>query len=356
MSKFNDAYLKPVLENLKNNADFFVKKSDSAIGRINAESDSITKKAIAELSYKQNISTGYKHALTLFGVGILSVLLAWAASIIIYAFKEEPQAYQKFTMVEQRLSENNEKLSNLSNSISSETIARNRDLSMYSTELELLRKSVETNKQEIANKLSLIRDTLQNLELQKEVPEVNNYSGYSLQNFSLNEDSNLCYDNLSFKTECNDTVKFENGWTYSGTWRSGMPNGNGKIIFPGGAVLEATFKEGQPIKIANEPVEEKDLLKSITHFHSTDASKINKAFGDVVIGYKFETGADTAWQSAYCYLEVASGNNNLRLDLSGFQSFSSRLTERNYRASNLYNLKEFNAAKKLCKYKRTGFN
>jgi len=356
MSKFNDAYLKPVLENLKSNADFFVKKSDSAISRINAESDSITKKAIAELSYKQNISTGYKHALTLLGIGILSVLLAWAASIIIYAFKEEPQASQKFTMVEQRLSENNEKLNNLWNSISSEKIARNRDLSIYSTELELLRKSVETNKQEIAAGLLLIRDTLQNLELQKEITEVSNYSGYSLENFSINEDSNLCYDNLSFKTECNDTVKFENGWTYNGTWKSGMPNGNGKIIFPGGAILEATFKEGQPIKIANEPVEEQELLKSITHFHSTDASKINKVFGDVVIGYKFETGADTAWQSAYCYLEVASGNNNLNVDLSRFQSFSSRLSERNYRASNLYNLKEFNAAKKLCKYKRTGFN
>ena len=44
MSKFNDTYLKPALESLTGNAEFFVKKSHSTINRLNAESDSITKK------------------------------------------------------------------------------------------------------------------------------------------------------------------------------------------------------------------------------------------------------------------------------------------------------------------------
>ena len=49
MSKFNDTYLKPALESLTGNAEFFVKKSHSTINRLNAESDSITKKAAADI-------------------------------------------------------------------------------------------------------------------------------------------------------------------------------------------------------------------------------------------------------------------------------------------------------------------
>lgn len=355
MSKFNDTYLKPALESLTGNAEFFVKKSHSTINRLNAESDSITKKAAADLSYKQNISTGYKYALILCGIGVFTVLLAWAISIVLIAYKTDSKASQRLVTIEQRLIENNQALTGLAASLPSEDESTSGILAAQSADLELVRANARNNNEEITTELALIREILQTLEIQKK-PEITNYSGYALQKFTFSENSIFCHDNKSFKIKCNDTVKFENGWTYSGAWENGMPSGDGSITFPGGAVLDATFKDGQPIEIMKEQVEEKTLLKSITHFHSTDASRINKSFGDVVIGYNFETGADTAWKSAYCYLNATSAGADITISLSRFQSFSSRLSESRYRKSNLYTLAQFNAAKKLCKFKRSGFN
>ena len=103
MSKFNDSYLKPALDSLKANADSIIKSADSVTNRVNAESVSITDKSKAELTFKRNISTGYKYALILVGVGVLSVFLAWAAAIVINALKAEPKTSPKVPQYSSKL-------------------------------------------------------------------------------------------------------------------------------------------------------------------------------------------------------------------------------------------------------------
>ena len=355
MTKFNSTYLNPALKSLEANAESWVKNAESTTIRRNADSSSIANKAKAELFYKQNISTGYKYALILVGVGILSVFLAWAASVIIHAIKSDPKESQNLIAIEDKISKSNQTLTDLSTSLASGQLVKSSDLDAYFAKFELIRSETEKSNKALAVELASIKNELQTLEPQSGSKTVN-YSGYSLQNSAFNENSTLCHDNKSFEVECTDTVKFENDWRYTGTWKNGMPNGDGKIIFPGGVVLEAKFEQGQPIEIVTEQVEEKSILKSVTHFHSSDASKINRNFRNVNIGYKFETGGDTAWKSAYCYLAIKSGDNNLREELSSFPSFSSKLSESYYRRTNLYTSNEFNSAKKLCNYKRTGFN
>jgi len=355
MGKFNDTYLKPALDSLKANADSIIKSADSVTNRVNAESVSITDKSKAELTYKRNISTGYKYALILVGVGVLSVFLAWAAAIVINALKAEPKTSPKVAEIQQQVDKSNKTLENLSTAVNSQNQNYQTNLTNLVNEFRNMQTSVAESQTKLVRELAVIKSEITTVgEIENSKPA--NYSGYSLETFTLNEQSQSCHDNVSFSKTCSDIVKFENGWSYSGMWRNGMPNGDGKITFPGGAELQASFEDGVPIKVSSQEKEEVDILKSITHFHSNDASKINNRFSDVVIGYKFDTGTDTTWKSAYCYLEVKAGNDVINVSLSRFMSFSGRLIENYYSTSPVYSASEFNRAKKLCKYKRVGFH
>ena len=355
MGKFNDAYLKPALDSLKAHADSIIKSADSVTNRVNAESVSITDKSKAELTYKRNISTGYKYALILVGVGVLSVFLAWAAAIVINAMKAEPKTSPKVAEIQQQVDKSNKTLENLSTAVNSQNQNYQTNLANLVTEFRNMQTSVAESQTKLVKELAVIKSEITTVgENEKSKPE--NYSGYSLETFSLNQQSKSCHDNISFSKKCNDVVKFENGWSYSGTWRNGMPNGDGKITFPGGAELQARFQDGVPIKVASQEKEEVDILKSITHFHTSDASKINKRFRDVVIGYNFDTGTDTSWKSAYCYLAIEAGNDTTKVSLSRFVSFTGKLIEYDYSPSPVYSASEFKRAKNLCKYKRVGFH
>lgn len=355
MAKFNDSYLKPALDSLKANAESIIKSADSVTNRVNVESVSITDKSKVELTYKRNISTGYKYALILVGVGVSSVFLGWAAAIVINALKAEPNTSPKVAEIQQQVNKSNKTLENLSTAVNSKNQNYQTNLANLVTEVRNMQTSVAESQTKLAEELAIIKSELNQVgEIKNSKPA--NYSGYSLEIFTLNEQSQSCHDNISFSKKCNDVVKFENGWSYSGTWKNGMPNGDGKITFPGGAELPASFEDGVPIKVSSQENEEVDILKSITHFHSNDASKINNRFRDVVIGYRFDTGTDTAWKSAYCYLEIKVGNNTTNVSLSRFMSFSGKLIENYYSASPIYSASEFNRAKSLCKYKRVGFH
>lgn len=355
MSKFNDSYLKPALGNLKANADSIINSAESVTNRVNAESVSITDKSKAELNHKRNVSVGYKYALILVGVGVLSVFLAWAAAIVINALKSEPKTSPKIADLQQQVNESNKTLEKISTSVNSQNQNNQANLANLITEVRNMQTSGAESQTALVKELAIIKSEINKGGEVKNSKAVN-YSGYTLEAFALNEQSQSCHDSISFSKKCNDIVKFENGWSYSGTWRNGRPNGDGKITFPGGAELQANFKDGLPIKISSQEKVELDILKSITHFHFNDASKINKKFRDVVIGYRFDTGTDTVWKSAYCYLEIKAGNDVTNVNLSHFMSFSGKLIEKYYSPSPIYNASEFNKAKNICKYKRVGFH
>jgi arsenate reductase-like glutaredoxin family protein len=240
MSRYNDTYLKPALSSLKANAESFINSADSATKRVNAESVSITDKSKAELTYKHNISTGFKYALILGGFGVLIVLAGWSAAIVINALKAETLISPKVAEIQQQLDKSTETLENLSTAVNSQNQNHQTNLENLVTEVRNMKASVTESQTKLIKELAVVRSNSNSVG-KNENSKPENYSGYSIETFNLNEKSQSCHDNLSFSQNCNDVIKFENGWSYSGAWRNGMPNGDGKITFPGGAELQANF-------------------------------------------------------------------------------------------------------------------
>jgi hypothetical protein len=56
MARFNDSYLKPALDGLKESAGSILDNTNSITDRINAESDAVRNKSQADLSFKRNVS------------------------------------------------------------------------------------------------------------------------------------------------------------------------------------------------------------------------------------------------------------------------------------------------------------
>lgn len=359
MGKFNDLYLKPALDSLQGSAENLLDSADSVTNRVNAESDAVRDKSRAERIFRENLSIGYKVFLILVGIGILSLLLAWASSIIINALKNETAAYGKLEVIEKQITQSDETLKKLSNSINSTKYVTPSDLKDYVSKQENILADITAQTSNLVLEWDLLQQELMSLKngvtsQSRETPP--NYSGYSLQKFTENETSTRCYENKSFKARCKDSVEFSNGWRYSGNWLNGQPDGDGTLTFPGGATMEANWKAGIPIEVTKSDQGEQKILKSITYFQNFSANSINSKFGNVWIGYNFDSGTDETWKSAYCYITIMRGNEEVKIDLSSYKTFSSSRKNYTYNYSNLITGSEFRKAQDLCKYKRSGFN
>lgn len=359
MGKFNDSYLKPALDSLEGSAESHLNSANSIINRVNAESAAVRDKSKAERLFRENLSIGCKVLLILIGIGLLSLLLAWAASIVIKALKDEATAIEKIKVIEEQAVRSEQRLQALSNSMQDTRNVFSSELKNYFDGQSKLLSELSAKTSQLSADLDNVQDEV--VKSQSENPKIStepipNYSGYTLQKFNLNTKSVRCYENGSYSSRCSDKVEFSNGWSYSGSWLNGQPDGKGTLTFPGGAKMEATWKNGVPISVQNEGLEEADLLKSITYFQSVSAKKIKSSFRDVVIGYRFDTGADQTWKSAYCYLEVAMGGDDLTVSLSNYSAFNGKLFKNQYAQTSLYSRTDFVSAQALCKYKRSGFN
>jgi len=359
MGKFNDRYLRPALDSLEGSAESLLGSANSVTNRINAESDAVRDKSRAERTFRENLSIGVKALLILLGIGILSLLLAWAASIIIKALKDETTALEKLEVIEDQVMKSDENLKELSNIFDGEKIVTSSDLETYFDNHSKVLNELTNLTSNLSSDLEKIKQELSSAS-QKSAQQENatspNYSGYRLQTFTKNETSSRCYENASYTAACKDTVEFSNGWLYAGTWVNGQPQGEGTLTFPGGAKIEATWKEGVPVEVKKSGEEEQKILKSITYFQNFSARHINSSFRNAVIGYKFDSGTDETWKSAYCYLEIKRGNEDLTIDLSRYNSFSGSKKNQPYTYSTLISSSEFKRAQDLCKYKRSGFN
>jgi len=359
MGKFNDSYLKPALDSLEGSAESHLNSANSITNRVNAESDAVRDKSKAERIFRENLSIGYKVLLILIGIGFLSLLLAWAASIVIKALKDETTAIEKIKVIEEQAVGSEQRLQALSNSMQETRNVFSSELKNYFDGQSKLLSELSTKTSQLSANLDKVQNEV--VKSQSEKSEIAteptpNYSGYTLQKFNLNTKSMRCYENGSYSSRCIDKVEFSNGWSYSGSWLNGQPDGKGTLTFPGGAKMAATWKNGVPTSVQNDGLEEADLLKSITYFQSVSAKKINSGFRDVVIGYRFDTGADQTWKSAYCYLEVAMGGDDLTVSLSNYSTFNGKVFKNQYAQTSLYSRTDFISAQALCKYKRSGFN
>jgi hypothetical protein len=351
MAKFNDAYLKPALDSLKGSAGSIIDGADAVTNRINAESVSVNNRSLAELTFRRNLSVGYKILLILIGAGLLGVLLAWGASIIINSLKEDPSTGEKLKKIEQHLIVSDNKFGELSKAISDEADGA----SAISLEQRKTLDAISKQTLELSKELTEIKSKLSSVPLEVTEKQAN-YSDYALEKFPENPKSINCFDNKSYSSSCNDTVEFPNGWTYSGLWLNGQPEGEGTLKFQEGIQMEAVWKAGIPTAIKNDKKNDVKLLKSITYFQTFPTKKLNSKFKEVVIGYRFDSGADQTWESAYCYLEVLDGSDNLNVSLSYYPSFNGKLIKYNYISNSKYSLSEFKSAQNLCEYRRSGFN
>ena len=64
--------------------------------------------------------------------------------------------------------------------------------------------------------------------------------------------SSACANNSSFSSPCVDTYQYSSGTVYSGSWKNGLPEGNGKLTFENGLSIDGTWKEGKLQKLNND--------------------------------------------------------------------------------------------------------
>jgi len=355
MAKFNDTYLRPALDSLKGNAESIIESANSLTGRVNAESNKINNKSLAELTFRKNISVGYKVLLILIGVGLLAVLLAWAASIIIKALKEDTTSIKKIELIDQSLIKSDKKLDQVSASINElKSNSSDKLLVAFNSQAEGM-KNLEMQVKEL---LLEVNEFKQKLPTATEIKSAENadFDAYTLKKFDKNESSISCYDNGSYDKNCFDTYTYSNGWSYAGSWLNGEPNGDGTLKFQEGVNIDAVWKNGTPIEIKKGKQDETRPLTSVVYFQDINFKSVNPKFISGQIGYRFDKGTDLVWKSAYCYLTIMEGMDGIMVDLSKYDSFDGEEILVKYNSNDKYSAQEFKAAQRLCRYRRKDFN
>lgn len=355
MARFNDSYLKPALDGLKESAGSILDNANSITDRINAESDAVRNKSQADLSFKRNVSVGCKVILILTGVGILAILLAWGAAIVIDALRKESISTAKLGTLQNQVEVYGSEVKILSSKLGSSTLASKSEIDEYFTSSSKALEELKGITRKLATDMKNFSTGSEKSELSSgaETPPI---IGYSVTKFELKSTSERCFDNGSYEKQCDDAVEFPNGSTYSGFWKNGQPDSNGKLTFTDGSYLDGIWQQGSLIKIEKEEKIEQTALKSVTYFQSVSAKGINSRFIDITVGYNFDTGADKTWKSAFCYLIIQADDGDLRVDLSRIPSFKSKIIDYNYSYSSLHSKGEFEASQKKCEYKYLGFN
>ena len=64
--------------------------------------------------------------------------------------------------------------------------------------------------------------------------------------------SSACANNSSYSSPCIDTYQYSSGTVYSGSWKNGLPEGNGKLTFENGLSIDGTWEEGKLQKLNND--------------------------------------------------------------------------------------------------------
>lgn len=169
------------------------------------------------------------------------------------------------------------------------------------------------------------------------------------------EASSACPSGVSYTETCSADQSLPNGSIFSGDWRDGAPNGQGRISFKEGGTIDGLWRDGTLISVEEQSVPETKTIRSVTYFESISADDINSKFGNIDVGHRFESSADETWTSAYCYLVVYDGRDELTVSLSRYDSFDSELALSSYQTNSRYTAREFRLAQERCPYRRIGF-
>ena len=181
--------------------------------------------------------------------------------------------------------------------------------------------------------------------------------GLNLPRVNKEANSKSCAKNSSHDVQCSDTHKYENGSVYVGSWYRGYPDGNGQLTFANGSSIDGFWKKGTLQKVKNETSKDiKTLKKSVNLFSTVPGKKINPLFDNITAGHKFASGSAERWMSAYCYVFLNDQGEQIRISLSNYRSFYSRLSKEKYVFDERYSSSDFSKAQNACPYQWSGFN
>jgi hypothetical protein len=181
--------------------------------------------------------------------------------------------------------------------------------------------------------------------------------GVSTAALTLDAGSTNCPENRSYTVQCAGSHRYDDGRTYAGQWRNGLPEGKGTFTMANGSVLEATWKAGFPLEVNNQPPAKK-ALTTVTVFKSLQNYDLVNGIMSIDVGHRFADGNSADWYSAYCYAYVESTDGlSSQVNLSTYETRGGPLVKADYanNLSSLISAANFRKAQEACPYQTTGF-
>ena len=409
-ARVNREYLDAALASIDDRVQSSLKREEAYTALITADSQATVDRARAELNFRTLVAKGIRILLILVGIGILIVLTAFAVSLVLAKLRT-PLSADRLAGIDAITTQNQTSLDEMARSIEylaskvedldfgSRTIVvagPNDPTSLFSipkfpfdpgsdacinggsyAETCIDRKILSNGMEyygEWQNGVPNGSGTLSfkdggALEGQWQVGSLISVAGrtateaqsgeylpiLSVPKVPYEEGSSACPGGVSYTKTCSADQSLPNGSIFSGEWRDGVPNGRGRISFQEGGTIDGQWRDGTLISVEEQSVPETKTIRSVTYFESISADDINSKFGNIDVGHRFESSADETWTSAYCYLMVYDGRDELTVSLSRYDSFNSELALSSYQTNGRYSAREFRLAQDRCPYRRIGF-
>jgi len=306
--------------------ELYIKQGEAIADRVAAEGRGIENLGLAKRNFQTAYGTGLKIGLIAAGIGLAAMLMMFGASYVIDALRRQ-----------------------------------------YSTAAFEAMANENAALLERVKKLGvLVAEPPARVEPPAEKPEVEEPSkapdqgdiGVSTAALPLDPNSTNCPENRSYTVQCAGYHRYDDGRTYNGQWRNGLPEGEGKFTMANGSVLDATWKAGFPLEVKNQQPAKK-ALKTVTVFKELQDYDLANGIFDVIAGHRFADGNSEDWESAYCYASVKSKDGLLsQVSLSLYTTRGGTLARKDYayNLTNLLSAANFRKAQDDCPYQFTGFS
>ena len=325
-SRMSTTLLDRALSDASGAGELFIKQGEAIADRVAAEGRGIENVGLAKRNFQTSYGTGLKIGLISIGVGLAAMLMMVGASYVIDALRK-PYS----TAVFDALADENAAL-----------LERVRKLSVIAADPPAtVEPSVKTTTVEPTVKVTDQGDI-----------------GISTAALPMDPNSKNCPENRSYSVQCAGSHRYDDGRSYSGQWRNGLPDGQGKFTMANGAVLDATWKAGFPLEVKSQPSNKK-ALKTVTVFKTLKDYDLANRIYDVIVGHSFADGNSEEWFEAYCYANVGSRDGLVsQIFLSRYLKLGGPLIKDDY-ASNIAGLitpANFRKAQEACQYQFSGFS
>jgi hypothetical protein len=325
-SRVNTAMLDRALSDASGAGELYIKQGEAIADRVAAEGRGIENLGLGKRNFQTAYGDGLKIGLISVGVGLAALLVLVGASYVIEALRKPYST----AAVEALVSEN------------AALLERVRKLSVLAAEPATKAETSVTDPKVEATVSALDQGDI----------------GLSTAALPLDPNSTNCPENRSYSVQCVGDHKYDDGRSYSGQWRNGLPDGQGSFTMTNGSVLEATWKAGFPLQVENQ-MQVKKALKTVTVFKTLPNYDLANKIFDVVAGHRFADGNSEEWSLAYCYANVGSKDGlSSQINLSRYDKPGGPLIKEVYASniSSLISAATFKRAQSDCPYQFAKFS